>query len=153
MDNDVRENTLNMDNDVRLVWFVVAFLQFFFAARVEILCSYCADFLPLAVESWMQTLAACSQMLSLAVMVKVLMICMKGLKVVEGILEKNNYMERRLMRLQYSHADATGQLAQEVEEFEEARSSKLWLERRLRDHYEACLKSGSRAGCCIRMQL
>ena len=74
------------------------------------------------------------EILKIAVLVKAFLVPAQLLKVaivgkqaVRGILDNCNYMERRLMRLQYSHGESTRQLAQDMDEFEEATSFRLRL--------------------------
>jgi hypothetical protein len=80
---------------------------------------------------------------------QLLNVALAGKQAAQGILDKCSYTERRLMRMQYSHGDTTRQLAQGMNEIEEERSSRLWLERRLRYHFEAYTKSGSSSTCLV----
>jgi len=59
----------------------------------------------------------------------------------EALLEKSCYMERRLMKAEMHGGDICRQVSQDVCSYEESCGNQLWLQRRLRDHYEAWMKA------------
>ena len=63
-----------------------------------------------------------------------------------GCLEKLSYMERRLMKDNYGTGDICRILGQDMEGYNEVCGNRRWLQRRMRDHFEAWMKVGSGLG-------
>ena len=98
-------------------WSLLRFLVEDMVAFVAIVAVYVGSWSPLEIVKFAVMVKA------FLVLVQVLKVAVVGVGIVHGVLETFNYMERRLMRLQYRHGDMTRQLQQDLEEFEEERSS------------------------------
>ena len=63
-----------------------------------------------------------------------------------SLLEKSAYMEKRLMKSEMHAGDICRQISQDMEAYEDYFGNRLWISRRLREHYEAWMKASGGLG-------
>jgi hypothetical protein len=71
----------------------------------------------------------------------------------QGQLEKLNFMERRMMKQSYGTADICRQVCGDIGSYEAKQENRMWLCRRMRDHFEGWMKANEGLGDSEKMKL